>query len=565
MKYSSLAFVLGSLLLFPQAPAAAQTTFSLNQIASGLSSPVDVVCSYNSLLFVVEQGGDIEIIDNGTPRATPFLSLSVGGGGEQGLLGMAFDPDYENNGFFYVNYIPASGTNRTVISRFSVSAQSQFLADPNSELEILSIPQPYSNHNAGDLKFGPDGFLYIPIGDGGSGGDPQNFAQNTGSLLGKVLRIDVSNASAAQPYSIPSSNPFVGAGDPLDEIWSVGWRNPWRFSFDKNTGDMWVGDVGQNAWEEISFEAAGDPGGKNYGWRCYEGDNAYNTQGCQAISNYVFPAFDYPTSGGNCSAVGGYVYRGSEFSNLFGKYIFADFCSGRFWALTPDGQGGFTDELLLDNSMRPSAFGQGENGDLFVANWTNGTIHKIIGQISLPIELVSFSASNTENGVRLSWETKSETNNSHFLIERSADNEVFESIGQVDGNGTSTESHVYQFLDSDATALSVVYYRLKQVDLDGRFSFSQTINLDPSEFRIADFEIYPNPVNDKAFIRSGGFDADVIELTVFDLRGAVVSSARISGKTGIYPVQGIENLSSGSYFMQLSGAGFSSLSKFVKD
>ena len=565
MKTLLRASALISLFLFPLQSTTAQTTFSLEEIASGLASPVDIVCSYNSLLFVVEQGGDVEIIENGQPRNAPFLSISVRGGGEQGLLGMAFDPDYENNGYFYVNYIPATGSNRTVVSRFSVSAQSEFLADPNSELEIISIAQPYSNHNAGDLNFGPDGFLYIAMGDGGAGGDPENYSQNTGSLLGKVLRIDVSNANAAQPYTIPASNPFVGPGNPLDEIWSVGWRNPWRFSFDSVSGDMWVGDVGQGAREEVSFEAVNDPGGKNYGWRCYEGNNTFNTQGCSDISNYVFPVFDYPTSGGNCSAVGGYVYRGSEYSNLYGKYIFSDFCSGRFWALTPDGQGGFSSELLLDNSMRPSAFGQGENGDLFVADLATGTIQKIVGEASLPVELLNFSANNTEQGVELSWETKSEFNNSYFQIERSSNDEDFSSIGQVNGNGTTTESHAYQFLDSNDLESNTIFYRLRQVDFDGKFTFSQTIALDPRGFRIADFEIYPNPVKNQAFIRFAGSDSHDIEITVYDLRGAVVSSARLSGQSGVYPIQGINSLSSGSYFIQLRGAGFSSLNKFVKD
>ena len=554
-----------SIIFFSFSTAKAQTTFTLEEVASGLASPVDIVCSYNSLLFVVEQRGDIEIIEGGVPRDTPFLSLSVGGGGEQGLLGMAFDPDYENNGYFYVNYIPASGGNRTVVSRFSVSAQSEFLADPNSELEIISITQPNSNHNAGDLNFGPDGYLYIAMGDGGGSGDQQNNSQNTGSLLGKVIRLDVSNASEAQPYTIPASNPFVGAGDPLDEIWSVGWRNPWRFSFDKLVGDMWIGDVGQGAREEVSFEAVGDPGGKNYGWRCYEGNNAFNTQGCEDISNYVFPVFDVPSSGGNCSVVGGFVYRGSEYANLYGMYIFSDFCSGRFWGLSPDGQGGFSSELLLDNSMRPSTFGQGENGDLFVADLATGTIHKIVGEVSLPVEITVFAANNTENGIRLSWETSSELNNSHFLIERSLDNENFVSIGQVNGQGTTTESNSYQFLDSDQSDSNTVFYRLKQVDFDGRFTFSQTISLDPRELRVADFKIYPNPVQDQAFIQFSGFGTDEIEVSVYDLRGALVSTDKISGQSSVYPIKGISNLGSGSYFIQVRGAGFSSLNKFVKD
>ncbi|TAE46171.1 MAG: hypothetical protein EAZ89_20620, partial [Bacteroidetes bacterium] len=254
---------------------AQQPQLALAPLATGLNRPVDIASAGDSRLFVVEQRGTIQIINaDGTMLTTPFLDIDArvnSTGNEQGLLGLVFHPNYALNGYFFVNYT-RSPSGYTRVSRFQTTAANPNIADPNSELVLLEIEQPYENHNAGDLAFGPDGYLYIPMGDGGSGGDPGNRAQNGLTLLGKMIRIDV---NAGFPYTIPPSNPFLNDPGVRDEVWSIGLRNPWRFSFDRLTGDMWIADVGQGIYEEINVEPAGSAGGLNYGWRCYEGAHAY--------------------------------------------------------------------------------------------------------------------------------------------------------------------------------------------------------------------------------------------------------------------------------------------------
>jgi glucose/arabinose dehydrogenase len=369
------------LLLSIQCSLSAQVEFKLENYASGFSEPVDIANAGDARLFIVEKKGIIRIIDStGQTLSTPFLDIDarvIASSGEQGLLGLAFHPDYAQNGYFYVNYINNSGD--TQISRFSRSTGNRNTADPNSELPILSIDQPYGNHNGGDLAFGPDGYLYIPTGDGGSGGDPQNRSQNRQSLLGKMLRIDVDNGN---PYSIPADNPFINDTATSDEIWALGLRNPWRFSFDRQTGDLWIADVGQGEWEEVNYTPAGSKGGENYGWRCYEGDVAFNTNGCGARNTYDFPVYDYPSDGTStgCSTTGGYVYRGTRYPNLQGHYIYADYCSGRFWSLRPNGQGGWTNTDLLNTSdFNIVAFGEDQQGELYVAGINTGIISRVVG------------------------------------------------------------------------------------------------------------------------------------------------------------------------------------------
>jgi glucose/arabinose dehydrogenase len=265
----------------------------LTTIATGFDRPVDIKFTDDNKIFIVEQDGKIKIISNGTVLATPFLDIDSKVGSvdnEQGLLGLAFSPDYVSSGKFYVNYTNNSGD--TVISRFTVSSNIN-IADSDSEVVLLTIPQPYSNHNGGHLAFGQDNYLYIGTGDGGSGGDPDNYAQNGNSLLGKILRIDVNGNYG---YNIPVDNPFVNDSSVLDEIWALGLRNPWRFSFDKQNGDLWIGDVGQNAIEEIDRLTISDSG-VNLGWRCYEGNSPYNTSGCSSASNYFSPIAQYNQGG----------------------------------------------------------------------------------------------------------------------------------------------------------------------------------------------------------------------------------------------------------------------------
>lgn len=360
-----------------QAQTLSPLEIQLESFASGLSSPVGIYHCGDDRLFVLEQSqGDIEILDALGNSLGTFLDVSsiISTGSERGLLGLAFHPDYLNNGFFYINYTNSSGD--TEIARYSVSGNAN-QADAGSGTVLLTIDQPYGNHNGGNIAFGPDGYLYIGMGDGGSQGDPANHAQNLQSMLGKMLRIDVDSTF---PYAIPSDNPYVGDANALDEIWSIGLRNPWKFSFDRQTGDLWIGDVGQNAKEEIDFQPASSAGAENYGWRCYEGSNTYNTNGCAGAGAYVFPVAEVSHNAPYfwCSVTGGFVYRGSEFSRMQGKYFFTDYCAGDFFALTDEGAGSYSQELVLDGGgFGYVAFGENNQGDLFVAN-LNGTISKLV-------------------------------------------------------------------------------------------------------------------------------------------------------------------------------------------
>lgn len=324
--------------------------------------------------------GVIEILQfDGTTNPTPFLDiqnivLTPGGNyDERGLLGLAFHPDYINNGYFYVNYIDNFGN--TQISRFSVSTSDPNIADPDSEFQILEVEQPYINHNGGCLRFGPDGYLYIGLGDGGSAGDPENRSQNLQTLLGKMLRIDIDNTEGSTNYAVPSNNPFVGDPNALDEIWSYGLRNPWRFSFDSETDELWIGDVGQGSKEEIDRAAAG-VSGQNYGWRCYEGNQEYNISGCPNQSELTFPVAEYSHSGGNCSVTGGYVYRGEIYENFFGKYFYADFCSGEIGTIDQ------SNNQINHGPYNGSwvSFGEDKNKELYIID-NFGSIYKIEGNI----------------------------------------------------------------------------------------------------------------------------------------------------------------------------------------
>ncbi len=379
----------------------------LQLVVGGLNDPVDIANAGDSRLFVVEQDGLIRIIDGGTLLPAPFLDIDSkvnSGGNERGLLGLAFHPSYASNGYFYVNYTNASGN--TIIARYSVTGDPN-VADPMSELVIMSIVQDFSNHNAGDLNFGPDGYLYIGMGDGGSGGDPNNRSQDGQSLLGKMLRIDVDNTSGGNNYDIPANNPFVGDAGVLDEIWALGLRNPWRFSFDSGTGDMYIADVGQDSWEEINFQPASSSGGENYGWRCYEGNSTFNTAGCGPIGGYDFPIQVYNNNfATGCSVTGGYVYRGVTYSKMQGKYFYVDYCSGNFWMLEPDGIGGWTNTFLKKlSTFSYSSFGVDENNELYIADISTGSIYQVIdNSVVVPVEIISFEAYANGKDVVLEWE-----------------------------------------------------------------------------------------------------------------------------------------------------------------
>lgn len=350
---------------------------SLTPVVSGLASPTVIAHAGDGSgrLFVVEQRGTVRIVDSGGALLpTPFLDISalLLSGGEQGLLGLAFPPGFSSKRYFYVNYT-RTPDGATVVSRFSVSANPD-LADVTSEEVILVVSQPFANHNGGQLAFGPDGLLYVGLGDGGSGGDPLGNGQNKGTLLGKLLRLDVEAGVA--PYRIPLGNPFVADPTARGEIWALGLRNPWRFSFDRVGGDLYVADVGQSAWEEIDFQAAGTAGGANYGWNLLEGPACYSPAvGCVAPPLYSAPVAYYGHDFG-CSVTGGYVYRGPGNPGMQGIYFYGDFCSGRVWGLRRIGIG-WQAELLQQTALAISSFGEDEAGRLYVADYTTGTIYRI--------------------------------------------------------------------------------------------------------------------------------------------------------------------------------------------
>lgn len=359
----------------------------LVEVTSGLDEPVHIAHAGDGSgrLFVVEQAGQIKIIENGAIQGT-FLDITervIDGGNEEGLLSVAFPPDYATaaDKHFYVYYTNNDSNN--VVARYGLLNADQ--ADPNSEEIILTLNHPgQTNHNGGQLVFGPDdGYLYLAPGDGGGSGDPNNNAQNLNSLLGKILRIDVETGNPAT-YTIPTSNPFTQTAGARDEIWALGLRNPWRFSFDRQTGDLYIGDVGQGDYEEIDFQPAASSGGENYGWRILEGNHCFNpSPECVPPANYSAPILEYEqdVSGeDNCSVTGGLVYRGSSNYRMQGVYFYGDFCSGRIWGLKQE-SGVWHNVLLSDTSHRISTFGEDENGNLYLAHRAdngNGTIFQIV-------------------------------------------------------------------------------------------------------------------------------------------------------------------------------------------
>lgn len=321
-------------------------------------------------LFVVEQGGTIRVIADDRVLDTPFLDVSdlVSTGGERGLLGLAFAPDYSTSGTLYINYTDAAGD--TVIARYRAKGDGA-VADPGSAQTVLKIAQPYANHNGGCIEFGPDGYLYIGMGDGGSGGDPKGNGQNPGVLLGKLLRIDVARTPT---YRVPADNPFVGRKGYRPEIWALGMRNPWRFSFDRETGDLFIADVGQDAWEEIDVQAAGDKGGANYGWNRFEGAHPYPPDSPVPgdADRFTLPIAEYDHSTGE-SITGGFVYRGTAVKSLWGVYVYADYVKGTIWGLARF-DGTWRTTQLADTGMSISSFGEDATGEVYVLDIASGTI-----------------------------------------------------------------------------------------------------------------------------------------------------------------------------------------------
>ncbi|HEV8610586.1 MAG TPA: PQQ-dependent sugar dehydrogenase [Thermoanaerobaculia bacterium] len=366
----------------------AQTTpeIALETVLTGLAQPTSITHAGDARLFLTLQRGRIVIVDGGRLLPTVFLDIEplVSCCGERGLLGLAFHPRYAENGLFFVDY--TNGAGNTVIARYRVSPSNPNAADPAGAVILMTIDQPFANHNGGQLAFGPDGYLSIGMGDGGSANDPMCNAQRDETLLGKILRIDVdANVNTPPFYGIPPENPFAAPGGARDEIWAKGLRNPWRFSFDRLTGDLYIGDVGQGAREEVDFQPAGNGGGANYGWKVMEGTacGGGGTTGCPGgvpacnSPGLVGPILEYSHSGGDCSVTGGYVYRGRLFSQLTGTYFYGDYCTGKIWGATRGAGGGWTTRLFSPRAGNLTTFGEDAEGELYLAT-EGGLLARIV-------------------------------------------------------------------------------------------------------------------------------------------------------------------------------------------
>lgn len=432
-------------------------TISLQEFATGLTAPVEIVNVNDNRLFVVQQNGIIKILQpNGTANSTNFLNISskITYGGERGLLGLAFHPQYSTNGYFFVYYNNTAGN--ITVARYTVTSDPN-IADPNSEKILLNIPKPFDNHNGGSIHFAPDGNLWIVTGDGGSGGDPNNNAQNKNSLLGKLLRIDV-NATGA--YNIPSGNPFVGV-DGADEVWAYGLRNAWKFNFDTVSGNVMIADVGQGQIEEINRMPI-TQAGINYGWRCYEGNSTYNTTGCAAQSTMTFPVSVYDHSEGKCSITGGYVYRGALYPALQGKYIFADYCSTQIGMLNTDNSITWTPAFTGNNF---STFGVNNQNELFVASVNNGKIFRVITNGTL-------SSLETDNlsQIRIYPNPASEKVFVEGLNDRNISAEIISTEGRIVLESAKVEND--GSIDITGIPAGIYYLNLKSGDLR---SYSQKL------------------------------------------------------------------------------------------
>ncbi len=359
----------------PQPVPLAELSVRLEKLIDGFDQPLFVTGAGDGSdrLFVLEKSGRAWLVRGGVRSATPFLDMSdaVSTDSERGLLGMAFSPTFSTDGYVYVDYTDRKGS--TTISRFKVSGE---VVDRTSEQKLLTIAQPFANHNGGMIAFGPDGYLYVGMGDGGSGGDPKGNGQRLGVLLGKLLRIDVAGGGA---YSVPADNPFVSTPNALPEIWAYGLRNPWRWSFDRETGDLWIGDVGQNTWEEIDFAPASSAGGENYGWNTYEATHPFPPGSNAVTGDFTMPVIEYGRGAGQ-STTGGYVYRGAAYEAMWGTYLYGDFGSGDLWGLRRAADGTIENRLLLETGFSLVSFGQDDDGELYVVDFGGGTVYRVVAE-----------------------------------------------------------------------------------------------------------------------------------------------------------------------------------------
>ena len=533
----------------------AQPVISYQTITSGLINPVDVVSAPgDSRLYIAQQNGIIRIW-NGTTLSN-FINigsvLTAPAGNEQGLLSIAFHPSYSTNRYFFVWYTNVSGN--ITLARYQRNLLNPDIADVSSAQVLLSESKPgnpyFTNHNGGKLNFGPDGMLYISTGDGGSGGDPFNNAQNGNSLLGKMLRLDVNGFATSAPfYAIPADNPFASTTDGIrDEIYATGLRNPWRWSFDRANGDMWIADVGQNAWEEVNWRASGTTAGVNYGWRCYEGAHVYASGCSPAPAGTINPVFEYDhnSTTGGFSITGGYVYRGSEFPTLQGYYITTDYVSTNLWLIKPNGTGGFLSTQQSGVLSNISSFGEAADGTLYAVRRSNGTLYKIIVPAVVPVTLTRFGGLKGTGFNELNWESASEINTKLFHVEYSSDGNTFVRVAQLPARGSGLGSK-YSYRHIIAPQQNM-YYRLAIEDADGSVRFSTIVLLKAVD--IKEIRIYPTIVN------NGTVDIEVKNplknVQLMNSSGALVYQKNMQGLTGIVRLF-LPALPKGIYIIRANG------------
>ena len=539
MKYILTALLFAGLAWSTQAYA--QSRIELVPYAAELGTAVDITHAGDGRLFVARQYGAIFLVRDSMDVADiEFLDIAsrVLFNGERGLLGMAFDPDFATNGHFYVNYITGTGDGISRISRFTVGPNPD-VADPNSEVVLISLPQPNPIHQAGGLAFGTDGYLYCALGDGGGSDDPNNEGQDPTSLFGTILRI---KPEADGTYSIPPDNPFVGAsGDTLPEIWAYGLRNPFRFGIDPANGDLWIGDVGQERWEELDHWPGGLNTGPNFGWRCYEGNAPFITAGCADSTTFQWPvvALSHGILGGTaCAIVAGEVYRGTRYPYLYGRHLYTDFCSGELRSVMPDGQGGWVDELLLSTGMLGiTSIGADSAGELYTTNVISGLVHKIVdrcAEVSVAIDLVGDSLVSTEADT-YQWFLNGDT------ITGATDRYL-----ELTGNGTYT--------------VSVTLNEGCAVDSEP-YVFLSTAMFSPASPG-AVLRIRPVPADDVVYIEGDGTNSAGAMLHILDARGRMLRAVRwpVGGQRMAVPVR---DLVDGLYTALLIGDAGSRSARFL--
>ncbi len=560
-------FLAGPLLLRAQPPI-----ITYQSAITGLSAPVDLVNAGDgsNRLFIVQQTGIIRVW-NGT-TLSEFANFGSTGaniitsGGEQGLLSMAFHPDFDGvtNRYFFIYYNDLNGD--IAVRRYQTTAGNSNTADLSTSTPIITIPHPVnSNHNGGKLNFGPDGYLYFATGDGGGGNDVPNNAQTGTVLLGKMLRLNIDTSTVAYGnYGIPTKptgNPYVEDAGIDDRIWALGLRNPFRWSFDRLTGDMWIGDVGQGAFEEINYRPANATGHVNYGWRCYEGyASTPGVPDCIPV-DYVPPVYDYPNPGsGSSSVIGGFVYRGNEYPNFRGYYIATDVYSDDIFLLWPNGSGGFDSSVQTGGAgYFVVGIGEAEDGTLYAVSQGTNTVYKIVatGGTVLPVKLGNFSVTPSNGYNRINWTTLSETNAKNFHVEYGNNGRDFERVGTVNSRGMINGSS-YRY-DHRVQSKQDMYYRLAMEDFNGTVQYS-TVQRVPGT-RESGMRLYPTVVQQLSFTLESLYDP-VHLIRVFHSGGRQVFSQNLNGFTGEKLVT-LPSLAKGVYVVEILGKTQSQMQKII--